>query len=368
MKSKKAFTLIELLVVMAIIAILAAMLMPALQRAREAARRTSCLNNLKEFGVGLAQFEKDHGQVPEYDNFIRGPYNSGWGEAIGSKFCESIDLLYPGYIGSAALYHCPSDSNDTEPEGGFNVGWAHADLADGSRMVYFWKDGPNGQGTPCNPPSEKPHCYMDGTYDKHCWYGGEGRSESGNMTTHWWDIACKRVGLEAAMNISYAYTGNYTIQSDEAAKSSQFRIMGDNEQEGDEVPCGATWNWAGGSAGSYGQRFYGPEYDAGHVHPGYRYVGGLEQADNHGQDGVNVLYLDWHAEFDARSWPSPLGTLHYRWNGQNRCHWGPPCGNCVADKYSGNVQCEQEPLPWTYRDKVGSGWWKHRRCQDWSAD
>ena len=287
-RGREGFTLIELLVVMGIIAILAAMLMPALQRAREAAKRTSCLNNLKQFGSALAMFRKDEGEVPEYDNFIRGPYD--WEAQFGEKFAQSIDLLYPGYLGSASLYWCPSDTADTKPESDFNVGWAHAALPDGTRQVYLWEEGPNGEMTPCSPPSTEPHCYMAGVYDKVCWYG-----QDGSITEHKWEIGCKRVGLEPAMNISYAYTGGYTIQAEEESNSGQFRIMADNEQEGDEVPCGATWGWAGGPPGSYGQRFYGPEFDAGHVHPGYRYVGGLEQADNHGQDGVNVLYLDWHA-------------------------------------------------------------------------
>ena len=63
MKTRRGFTLIELLVVIAIIAVLIALLLPAVQAAREAARRASCVNNLKQIGLGLHNYHDTHGTL-----------------------------------------------------------------------------------------------------------------------------------------------------------------------------------------------------------------------------------------------------------------------------------------------------------------
>ena len=73
---RKGFTLIELLVVIAIIAILAALLMPGLERAREAARFADCINNEKQLQLGVAWYMNDFA-----DNF---PINGGWGPYSGA--------------------------------------------------------------------------------------------------------------------------------------------------------------------------------------------------------------------------------------------------------------------------------------------
>ena len=96
-QKRSGFTLIELLVVIAIIAILAAILFPVFQKVRENARRTACLSNLKQIGLGLVQYTQDADEKEPGGANIYG-VGTGWAGQI-----------YP-YLKSIAVYQCPDDS------------------------------------------------------------------------------------------------------------------------------------------------------------------------------------------------------------------------------------------------------------------
>ena len=74
---RRAFTLVEMLVVIAIIAVLAGMLLPAIQMAREAARKASCSNNLRNLALGVQQFDTSKGYVPASRTFLKIPSRGG---------------------------------------------------------------------------------------------------------------------------------------------------------------------------------------------------------------------------------------------------------------------------------------------------
>ena len=173
-QNNKSFTLIELLVVIAIIAILAAMLLPALNSAREKARCINCVSSLKQVGTGIQLYtdaNKDY-----YPAYVKG--ESDW-----SHFRDYYKLLETYVPQEITLYGCPSASDESEhkvsygwniktlgrddgaaaaktvymkkPSGSINSEDCFKDLTletSGGTILYFWTadwwNGETGTGTP----------------------------------------------------------------------------------------------------------------------------------------------------------------------------------------------------------------------------
>ncbi len=174
--ARRGFTLIELLVVVSIIAVLIALLLPAVQAAREAARRAQCVNNLKQLGLAVANYESATGSYPWAD----GPWWTEWSaqsmllpyveqqplyNAINfasTRASGANPLAHDGVTNATAEYStisnflCPSDVNRLTSPYGPNNYMANAGSAPN---VFYGGDGDGNLSSGCSGPMSGPFIF-----------------------------------------------------------------------------------------------------------------------------------------------------------------------------------------------------------------
>ncbi len=149
LKVRRGFTIVELLVVIAIISVLAGLIMPALLRSRQEARKASCRNQLMQIGDGAIMYAGSYkGQWP-HDSFVYNPDDDcgGWAQDeyascgnfpdcsgttcssyAGVPFSNQLAMLYPAYLDNARVFSCPSTDDRA---------FIHTDWLEGGRWAWF---------------------------------------------------------------------------------------------------------------------------------------------------------------------------------------------------------------------------------------